>query len=171
MSASLSLFEKEHNAREKYIYFICGVAGALIAYLGKDYKPNHPWTTHDTLTISTLGSLILAFGFGIGNILSYIQGISENKDLLVAFEEMGNFVESKNFLRANMFVGVSTNKKDGKDYTLEEVEAHITTINKKSEKIKIEMDRWFALSKVTFKICHFFLFAGFILLVCSKIVS
>jgi hypothetical protein len=32
MSASLLLFDKEHTAREKYIYFICGVASALVAY-------------------------------------------------------------------------------------------------------------------------------------------
>jgi hypothetical protein len=42
MSASLTIFEKEHAAREKYIYFICGLAGVLFAYVGKDYFPVHP---------------------------------------------------------------------------------------------------------------------------------
>lgn len=100
----------------QYIYFICGVAGALVAYLGKDYTPSHPWTIIDKLNISTLICLIVSFLFGVGRILCYIQGISINKDVLVAQEEIGNFVNALTYRLENKDKGVpiSINKKNGK---------------------------------------------------------
>lgn len=173
MSASLSLFEKEHAAREKYIYFICGVAGALVAYLGKDYTPSHPWTVHDSFLISTLGSLMLAFLFGIGNILAYIRGISINKDVLTAQEENGNFVNAITYRLENKDKGVpiSINKKDGKQYTTEEIQAHIAQLAAAIEKDTARMKRWFCFSQVLFAVCHVFLILGFILMVCSKLAN
>lgn len=173
MSASLSLFEKEHAAREKYIYFICGVAGALLAYLGKDFTPSHPWTVHDKLLISTLGSLVLAFLFGIGNILAYIKGISLNKDVLTAQEEIGNFVNAITFQLENKNKGVplSINKKDGKCQTIEEMQAHIAQLTPTIEKDTARMKGWFRFSQVLFVFCHIFLILGFILMVCSKLVN
>jgi hypothetical protein len=127
MSASLSLFDKEHAAREKYIYFICGVASALVAYIGKDFTPNCPWTIYDKFTISTLVCFTVAFLFGIGRILSYIQGISINKDVLTAQEETGNFVNALTYRLENKDNGmpISINKKNGKPYSTEEIQARI----------------------------------------------
>jgi hypothetical protein len=57
MLASLTIFEKEHEAREKYTYFVCGLAGALFAYIGKDYFPDHPLNYSAVFTIGALISL------------------------------------------------------------------------------------------------------------------
>lgn len=106
MSASLSLFDKEHTSREKYVYFICGVSSALIAYIGKDYRPNNPWTAHDTLTISTLCCLLFSFGLGLLRILFYIEGMSYNRDVLVAEEETAIINQSLTFHLSNLANGI-----------------------------------------------------------------
>jgi hypothetical protein len=173
MSASLSLFDKEHAAREKYIYFICGVAGALVAYIGKDYTPSHPWTINDKLNISTLICLTVSFLFGVGRILCYIQGISINKDVLVAQEEIGNFVNALTFRLENKDKGVpiSINRKNGKPYTAEEIQAHIVELTVSSETDSARMKSWFNVSQTLFVICHAFLVFGFILMIWAKIAA
>jgi hypothetical protein len=173
MSASLSLFEKEHTAREKYIYFICGVSSALVAYIGKDYTPNHPWTIQDKLNVSTLICLIVSFLFGIGRILCYVQGISINKDVLVAQEEIGNFVNALTYRLENRDKGVpiSINKKNGKPYSTEEIQARIVELTASSEMDSARMKRWFNISQILFVICHVFLIIGFGLMICAKLAA
>ncbi len=173
MSASLSLFDKEHAAREKYIYFVCGVASALVAYIGKDYTPSHPWTDYDKFTISTLVCLIVAFLFGIGRILTYIQGISINKDVLAAQEETGNFVNALTYRLENKDKGmlISINKKNGKPYSTEEIQARIAELTALSETDSARMNRWFNFSQVLFVICHAFLILGFVLMICAKLAA
>ncbi|MGA9452103.1 MAG: hypothetical protein WBW41_12260 [Verrucomicrobiia bacterium] len=173
MSASLSLFDKEHTAREKYIYFICGVASALVAYLGKDYTPSHPWTIHDKLNISTLICLVVSFLFGVGRILCYIQGISINKDVLVAQEEIGNFVNALTYRLENKDKGVpiSINKKNGKPYSTEEIQARIVELTASSETDSTRMKKRFKFSQILFVICHVFLILGFILMICAKLAA
>jgi hypothetical protein len=65
MSASLTMFEKEHEGRIKYSYFICSISSALVAYIGKDYFPESPINLHDKLTLWALASLTLCFGFAL----------------------------------------------------------------------------------------------------------
>ena len=171
MSASLSLFDKEHASRERYVYFICGVSSALVAYIGKDYNPSHPWTVHDKLNISTLVCLIVSFFFGIGRILSYTQGISVNKDVLVAQEEIGNFVDALTYQLANKDKGlpISINKKNGKPYSTEEIQARIGELSTSSDKNSVRMKKWFNFSQVLFVVCHLFLILGFILMIWAKL--
>jgi hypothetical protein len=171
LTASLSLFDKEHAAREKYIYFICGVSSALVAYLGKDYKPNHPWTVHDTLMVATLGSLLLSFLFGIGRMLSYIKAISLNKDMLVAREETGNFVDAFTKWLDDEKKGapIMINKKTGERFTKEQIEEEKKQSFALAEKYSVQMKRWFRASAVLYVICHVFLVAGFVLMMWAKV--
>jgi len=145
----------------------------MVAYLGKDYRPSHPWTTQDTLTISTLICLIVAFLFGVGRILCYTHGISINKDVLVAEEEIGNFVDRmichiENEGKARV---ISINKKNGKPYTIEEIQARIAELNPIKDRDSARMKKWFSCSTVLLVICHIFLIIGFILMVCAKLVA
>ena len=39
MSDSIEVYRRSHEAAEKLDYFICGVAGALFAYIGQNYIP------------------------------------------------------------------------------------------------------------------------------------
>ena len=172
MTASLSLFDKEHAAREKYIYFICGVTSALVAYLGKDYKPNHPWTIHDTLMLSTLSSLLLSFLFGIGRILFYIKAISINTVTLRAREETQRFVEGLTKRQETEDKGgvvTTRNTLTGEVITKEGMEAMVRQSSALAEKYSAQMKRWFRASAVLLVICHVFLIAGFALMMWAKV--
>jgi len=181
MTASLAVFEKEHAAQEKYIYFICSVASALLAYLGKDYKVSLPWTTHDTLTMATLGSLLLSFLFGISRILCYNYSLGENKEMLIKQEEVGNCVEALlNRIQNEQKIqtegkgqglALSINKKTGKPVSAEELNKAIEEANAKSAKHFKLMTRWYNISTVCFVICHVFLVAGLGLMLWAKLVT
>ena len=170
MDASLSLFELEHTGKEKYGYFICGLAGALIAYIGKDFKPSYPLTTHDLLTISTLGCLIVSFIFGLGYILCWLKGVEKNKNYLFATEQTGEFVDTKNRNQTALMTGNrSVQMKNGNSYTIFEIEKEIADFKVTSQKNRERMVKWYRASKILFIICHLFLIAGFVLLLLSKI--
>jgi hypothetical protein len=40
MSDSIEVYRRSHEAAEKLDYFICGVGGALFAYIGQNYIPH-----------------------------------------------------------------------------------------------------------------------------------
>ncbi len=169
MSASLTIFEKEHAAREKYIYFICALAGALFAYVGKDYFPVHPLNCAATLTIGAMVSLTLCLAFGMARIQVYIKGLSINRDVLVAEDELKNLRDSlvKHKSGASNY---SLNYKTGKEYvTIEELEKDIKTLQITKDNDFKRMGKVFIWSTRLFIACHCFLALGFILLICARI--
>jgi hypothetical protein len=64
MSDQIELYRRGHEAAEKLDYFICGVAGALFACIGQNYKP-HKIEFGLTL-IEPLALVLLAFAFFAG---------------------------------------------------------------------------------------------------------
>jgi hypothetical protein len=172
MSSSLTVFEHEHKAREKYIYFICGVAGALVAYIGKDYKPNNPWTIYDTLTMWTLACLTLSFVLGLGRILTYIQGMSINRDVLVKEGELASLNSSRAFHLEHQGKGipVTVSSKRQTPLSTAEIEIAIDKLNSMKAEYSIRMKRWHKWSTFFLVVCQIFLVAGFILLLCSKFI-
>jgi hypothetical protein len=167
MSASLSVFEKEHAAREKYIYFVCGLAGALVAYIVKDYFPVRPIDFIGELTMSAMISLTLCLAFGMVHIQFFIKGTSINKDVLVADEELKNFVNTLVARKAGQ-CNLSVNTKTGKEYTTEEIEASIVNLKASRDIDFNRMTKWFWWSTVWFIVCHIFLVFGFFFLIYSK---
>lgn len=169
MIASLSLFEKEHAAREKYVYFVCGLAGALFAYIGKDYYPEHPIKIIAVLTISALISLTLCVAFGMARIQVYTHGLSINRDVLVAEEKLENIrgCKVKQMAKESNY---AMDYKTGKEYTsIEELDKDINILQETRDKDFIRMEKWFKGATCLLFICNIFLALGFILLICAKL--
>jgi hypothetical protein len=169
MSASLTIFEKEHAAREKYIYFVCGLAGALFAYIGKDYFPVHPLDLVAKLNIWAMVCLMLCLVSGMARIQVYIEGLSINRDELVAEEELKNLREcwvkhksgESNFTMAH---------KTGKKYTtIEELQKDIEALQKAKDATHKRMEKWFRWATGLLIICNCFLAFGFLLIVFAKL--
>jgi hypothetical protein len=170
MSASLALFEKEHAAREKYIYFVCGLAGVLFAYIGKDYFPVRPFDCAAILTIGAMISLTLCLVLGMARIQSYIEGLSINRVGLGNEEELKNIRDSLVMWKAGQ-ANYTVSKKTGKEYrTIEELEEDIKLLQTSVNKDYNRMKKWFNWATYLFIACHFFLVVGFILLICAKLV-
>ena len=160
MSTSISVFEKEHAAREKYIYFVCGLAAALVAYIGKDYFPVRPIDFVGKLTISAMASLTLCLAFGMTHIQCFIKGTSINKDVLVAGEEINNCVNSL-LKRKTGQSNFTLNLKTGQEHTTEELEAIVEQLKAKSDVDFKRITKWYWWSTVWFIVCHCFLALGF----------
>ena len=168
MSASLTVFEKEYESREKYIYFICGVAGASFAYIGKDYFPVHPLDWPAKLTIGSLFSLMVCFAFGMARIQVYIHGLSINRDVLVAEDELTRMNDSW-IKHEQGAANMTLSNKTGKTFNVSDLEDEINTLRAKKDKDFKRMENWFKWATILFVICHVFLAFGFILLICAKL--
>jgi hypothetical protein len=170
MSASLIMFEKEYAAREKYGYFICTVASALVAYLGKDFFPEHPFDARENLTVWSLSSLTASFGFGLAFLIFCIKAISLNKDLLVGSEEVANFYNTVT-LRETKQSNYTRNLKTGRLYKSTE---ELLKLAHKKRVANIftfrKMRKWYWWSEVWFIIAHVFLVLGFCLLIAAKFI-
>lgn len=68
MSDSIELYRRGHEAAEKLDYFICGVAGAIFAYLGQGYKPHKIELSLTLIEPLALALLAGAFFAGIKRI-------------------------------------------------------------------------------------------------------
>jgi hypothetical protein len=170
METSHLLFDKEHQSREKYIYFICGVAGALVAYIGKDFKPSFPLSKHDELTLWCLGCLTVSFIFGIGRMLAYIEKLKYNKESVFAEEEISKFNGA--LIQHTQNPGmVSLTTKVKEPLNKSDIEGILKYLREKVKKENKSMSRFHRLGKLLFVVCHICLIAGFVLLLLSKTLS
>jgi hypothetical protein len=171
MSESLNIFDKEHASREKYIYFVCGLAGALFAYIGKDYFPVHPIDCIGILTISALISFIVCIAFGMARIQVYTHGMSINRDVIVEETNLRNLrVCRLKFLSKE--ITLSEDNKTGKTYsTIEEYDADIKAKQTIRDKTHIRMEKWFKWATWLLIISNGFLALGFILLISAKLAA
>jgi cell division septal protein FtsQ len=64
---------------------------------------------------------------------------------------------------------ISISNKTGKQLTKQDLQDRINELTALNKKNTPRMKRWHFWSTTFFVICHVFLFAGFILLVCSKL--
>ena len=168
MSASLTVFEKEHAMTEKYIYFLCGLAGALVAYIGKDYHVVHPVDLSNKLTLLAMATLTLSLMFGMAHIQVFINATSKNKDVLVTDEEIRNYIMALVERKAGK-ANYSINAKTGKEYTSEDMEKEIDIFKAKREAAFRKMTRRYKCSTVLSIVCQSFLIIGFFLIIWSKL--
>ena len=178
MSASLSVFEKEHSAREKYIYFICGLASALVAYIGKDYFPAHPFTWAEYLTLAALLLFFACFVSGCVYIIIFIKVTNLNRDALVIEEEIANIYRNLVLLDADEMLNqprnIFRNLQTGKKYSLinkQELEDDVDKLKQKKDETRARMkvfdckiDSWFIAA-------HCCLGLGFILMIIAKLIT
>lgn len=163
----LTLHGQQHESREKYTYYICGVAGALFAFTAKDFSPQSPHSCQDKMTMLALYFLILSFVSGLAAILTTIQGTGKNKDYALLSEGMANLIVAKQQWREGK-INSSINKKTNKEYNLEDIEREIDEIKSKGDLEFIRMENWYRVSTITFWSCHCFLVAGFMFIVLAK---
>jgi hypothetical protein len=166
----LTVFEKETAAREKYIYFVCGVAGALFAYIGKDFSPVHPLTCVAILTISAMAALALSLAIGMAHIQCFIQALSKNKDILVNKDDL----KKCNMSIFKYKTGEANYTRDlmtGEEPTIEVTEERIKALTAIMAQNQQKMHKWVRGALISFTVCHVFLMLGFLLLILSKFVT
>jgi hypothetical protein len=167
MSASLAVFEKEHAMTEKFIYFVCGLAGALVAYIGKDFHAVHPFDLSNKLTLLAMAALTLSLVLGMVHIQVFIDATSKNKDVLVKDEEIKNLITALVERKAGK-ASYSVNDKTAKEFTFEEMERELATFQLDRGISFTKMLNRYKCSRVLSIACQCFLIIGFLLLIWSK---
>jgi hypothetical protein len=91
---SSDIYGMAHASIEKFDYFICGVTGALFAYLSQTYQPHKIEDAFSILQISSLLLLAVSFYAGIKRIQFFILMTRINHEFLSASEAAGKITTS-----------------------------------------------------------------------------
>ncbi len=165
-----AVFDKEQTARDKYIYFVCGLAGALVAYMGKDYFPVHPMGTKEWLTVLSLISLTFCLAFGMAHMRCVITTLNHNKMVMLNKWDL-KVCNTSIFKRKTGEANFSRDMTTGKEPTVEEIEAEIIKHQGLMADNQRKMNKWERWSLLTFVTCHVFLVLGFLMLIASKLAA
>ena len=88
------LHAREFSSKEKFDYFICGVSGALFAYIGQTYTPHKLDYWFYFLTPVALLVLTLSFAAGLKRIQTVNQFIKLNRMSMRDYEDSINITEA-----------------------------------------------------------------------------
>ena len=94
MSRAIEVFGHYQASQEKFDYFICGVAGALFAYVGEHYVPQKITFGVSALEPLALLFLVLSFFAGLKGIERAIALKRNNHANLDLREKAGNFISA-----------------------------------------------------------------------------
>jgi hypothetical protein len=101
---STDIYGLAHASIEKFDYFICGVTGALFAYLSQTYQPHKIEDAFSILQISSLLLLAASFYAGMKRIQFFILMTRINHEALSASEAAGKITTSLfEYSGANVF--------------------------------------------------------------------
>lgn len=92
---SFDLFSKEHEASQKFDYFICSIAGALFAYIGQAYTPHIFDSWYYFLMPLALISLTISF-------MSGLWLIKVSKDITKLNQEQVSLIEENQHIQAKL---------------------------------------------------------------------
>ncbi len=158
------VYEKWHQATERFDYFILGVNGALCAYISQTYKPEKLGINPGTVELLALLLLILAAIAGFRRIERTIQATLLNHQLLRKQEQKGSLV-------AKSGVCTLVNESTGDILSPPEIAKNIENLSNiaqeiydKIRKVKSSAYRWY-------HIRNWLLFLGFSALLGAKVYS
>ena len=107
---SIDMHKLSAESRDKFDYFICGVAGALCAYLGQTYVPRKLDFGASSLEPLALVCLMMAFYLGLKRVEAGTVFQAMNTNLLDSAEKAGNLATA---LSATNSVGPYVNAEGG----------------------------------------------------------
>ncbi len=167
MSSASTIHERGHAATQKYDYFVCGLAMAMFAYIGKDFYVVHPINLYEKFTISALACYALSVCSGLLGIYSFNIATRLNERVLVCGESARNCLSVILRHKADDSVPIM-NDATGKESSIKVVKAKFKKFRTQQKQFRKEMRGSFVFSTVCNLFCHLFLFCGFILIIWSK---
>ncbi len=92
-SRSADMYGKAHEGSEKFDYFVCGISGALFAYIGQQYTPHKIEFSLSLLEPLSLVFLLLSFYAGLKRIETVNKCTMVNHKILEAAESARNLAD------------------------------------------------------------------------------
>jgi len=161
---SLIAYEHYRDAAQRFDYFITGLIGALSAYIGQNIHPQRIGFTPNTLELSSLLILVLAFLFCFKRLEKSIQAFQIGSQILDLGEKKGKLIPH---LGKQQILNEAT----GDILTNEEVYIQIAVFDKSIPILEKSLKKISNQSKIYYDLRNLAILIGFIFLLLSKIWS
>jgi hypothetical protein len=159
------VYSKSHDAKLKFDYFICSVAGALFAYIAQTYIPQKLDSAFSIIQTIALLFLALSFYFGIRRIQYSSLSTELNFTLLQAEKGAANITETlKKFTEYH-------HKITGKSLSRESLELSRTDFLAQSEDCRNRLQGSKSRARHFGRFQVYFLLAGFVIIFVSKVLQ
>ena len=167
---SLVLYGKEFEASLKLDYFMCGAAGALFAYIGQTYTPHKLDFWYYWLMPSVLGFLTLSFGCGLRKLRLDCMGMESNRRAHFATEETKFYFDAIQGYGQNP-PKILHDTQANKPWTVDELEQNRQKSSVEAQTLKSKSDKLGEKAVWHGRLRTYFLIAGFVLILASKILQ
>jgi hypothetical protein len=160
------VFGRARDERQKFDYFVCGVAGALFAYIPQTYAPKPLAFAPSLVEPASLVCLALSFYFGVRRIEANVKLMGENYDALDAEEKAGASVKA--FYSGP---GPFINESSGEIISREEIAARHESQSRRATAARAQVERTQARARILYVRRNNLLFAGFVAIFCRSFCS
>ena len=162
---SIEVLAAQQKATEGFDYFVCGVAGAIFAYIVKDYSPQRLSLDFSLLTPTSLLLLAASFYMGLNRIENTIVCARLNARKLNASEK----AESLSEILMSRQSGTPVVSLAGKPETMETVASRRDHYLAELSNLTRDFEKRRGRALLYYKLRDKFLILGFITILCAKI--
>ena len=163
---SVQAFDAQHKAAHQFDYFVCGVAGAIFAYIVKDYSPHKLAFDLSILTPAALVCLAGSFFAGLKRIESTIAAMRFNAAQLNLSEKAGHLTE---VIMKSGWPSEFYDKQTGEVGTTEQLPSRRDAFREGSKKAKTHVERNAEKAKTYYNLRNRLLILGFIAILAAKV--
>jgi hypothetical protein len=157
-------FATWNEATQKFDYFMAGLSGAIVAFVGQSFVPHRLGFNPSTLELLALVLLIASFWCAIKRIEIYT-------DFLRLTLQRDHFEDKAIILRTNSHVGEVKKIENGEVVSQEEKKQldkeNITKANMAQEKLESQASK----ASKYYSLRNYLIIAGFVLLLISRVSS
>lgn len=164
---SVEMFGKSHEAGEKFDYFICGVSGALFAYIGQTYIPHKIDLSPSLLEPVSLIFLAVSFFSGLKRIETVNVCSRINHKILECSERAGNLTAQL----ASGAPGPFYNQDGGQIWSHSDLESHRLQNLKAVQDMDANLPKLRKRGLYLYKMRDNFLLLGFLAIFLSKVLQ
>jgi len=157
-----------HQSIEKFDYFICGLAGALFAYIGEHYSPRKLDFGISALEPMALFFLASSFLFGLKRIEWNTCVKKVNAAMLDAAEKAGSTIE---VLSKPRTTGVYINSETGDAYDAEALRRRHAVYLKQRADLEPTLNKAMRKANRYYEIRDILLLLGFLMIFLAKILQ
>jgi hypothetical protein len=162
---SEELFIAHMKAAEAFDYFVCGVAGAMFAYITKDYAPEKLALSFSLLTPLSLILLAGSLFSGLKRLEAAVTAKVANGKMLHAAEGVGEITCKLVTPQGGALVNTAT----GDIHTPAELLARRDELRIECAQYKRECERWSGIGSSWYKWRDWLLIAGFAAIFLAKV--
>jgi len=162
---SSEIWDVAQDSIVKFDYFVCGVSGAIFAYIIRDYSPHRLQWGIDLLEPASLIFLAASFFTGLKRIEAYNLCVHCTHDITAAGERAERLTAELKKGNSDIFIG----DQDGRNYSRQEIVAQRDAFLVRKDALTRHLDKVNRKVKLRYNLRNIFLLLGFLTIFFSKV--